>query len=143
MLAPMVDDMIAALKAVPLFKDVSDKDLVRVLDIAKEVGHPDGSTVVEEDSSGVGFHLILAGTAEILVAGAHVGNFGPGEYFGEMSLVDGKPRSASVVARDGLSTLVIPSWNFDGLMRQHPDMMRAMLVVLCDRVRRLEKNPRC
>jgi CRP/FNR family cyclic AMP-dependent transcriptional regulator len=143
MLLAMVDDRISALKAVPLFNDVSDKDLLRILDIAKEVSHPDDSTVVEEDSSAVGFHLILKGTADILVGGKHVGTFGPGDYFGEMSLVDGRPRSASVIAHDGLSTLVIPSWNFDGLMRQHPDMMRAMLIVLSDRVRRLEASPRC
>jgi CRP-like cAMP-binding protein len=138
----MTDDPLAALKAVPLFHDFSDRALSRVLEISKEVSHPAGKVVLEEDASAVGFHLILDGSAEISVAGKVVGTFGPGEYFGEMSLIDGKPRSASVTAATELRTLSIPAWNFDSLMMEHPEMMRAMLKVLCGRVRRLEASPR-
>jgi CRP/FNR family transcriptional regulator, cyclic AMP receptor protein len=138
----MTDDPIAALKAVPLFHDFSDRALNRVLEISKEVSHPPGKVVVEEDASAVGFHLILDGSAEISVDGKVVGTFGPGEYFGEMSLIDGKPRSASVTATTELRTLSIPAWNFESLMMEHPEIMRAMLKVLCERVRRLEASPR-
>jgi CRP-like cAMP-binding protein len=138
----MTDDPLAALKAVPLFHDFSDRALGRVVEISKEVAHPAGKVVLEEDASAVGFHLILAGSAEISVDGKVVGTFGPGEYFGEMSLIDGKPRSASVTAATELRTLSIPAWNFDSLMMEHPEMMRAMLKVLCGRVRRLEASPR-
>jgi CRP/FNR family cyclic AMP-dependent transcriptional regulator len=138
----MTDDPLAALRAVPLFAGFSDRALSRVLEISKQVSHPDGKVVLEEDASAVGFHLILAGNAEISVDGTVVGTFAPGEYFGEMSLIDGKPRSASVTAANGLHTLSIPSWNFEGLMMEHPEMMRAMLEVLCARIRRLEASPR-
>jgi CRP-like cAMP-binding protein len=138
---PMTDDPRVALRAVPLFEGFTDRALSRVLEISKEVSHPDGKVVVEEDASAVGFHMILSGNAEISVDGTVVGTFGPGQYFGEMSLIDGKPRSASVTATNALHTLSIPSWNFERLMIEHPEMMRAMLVVLCSRIRRLEASP--
>jgi CRP/FNR family transcriptional regulator, cyclic AMP receptor protein len=134
----MTEDRIEALRGVPLFSGFSEKDLHHVLEIAKEVSHPDGKMVVEEDASAVGFHLILAGTAEVLVGGKQVGTYGPGDYFGEMSLIDGRPRSASVIARDGLRTLVVAQWNFDALTRDQPEMLHSMLVELCERLRRLQ-----
>jgi CRP-like cAMP-binding protein len=133
----MSDEVVEALKRVPLFQGMSDKSLARVADIAKEVSHPAGKTVVEEDHSAVGFHLIVSGEAEATQGGKAIGTMGPGDYFGEMSLLDGKPRSASVVATTDLRTLAIPAWNFDRLLDENPEMMRALLVVLSERIRQL------
>jgi CRP/FNR family transcriptional regulator, cyclic AMP receptor protein len=133
-------ETIETLRAVPLFKAFSEKDLRRVLEIAKEVHHPDGKVVVEEDQSAVGFHLILAGEAEASTGGSVIRTIGPGDYFGEMSLIDGKPRSASVTARGEMVTLAIPVWNFNRLMDEHPEMMRAMLVALSERIRGLRES---
>lgn len=133
----MSDEVIAALKQVPLFQGMSDKELSRVAEISKEVSHPAGKTILEEDHSAVGFHLILSGEAEASQGGVAIGTMGPGAYFGEMSLIDGKPRSASVVAKGDLRTLAIPAWNFNRLLDDHPDMMRALLVALSERIRTL------
>jgi CRP-like cAMP-binding protein len=114
---------------------MSSKDLERVAAISKEVTHPAGKTVLEEDHSAVGFHLILSGEAEATQGGRSLGTMGAGSYFGEMSLIDGKPRSASVVAVGELRTLAIPAWNFNHLLDEHPAMMRALLVALCERIR--------
>ena len=65
---------------------------------------------------------------------------GPGDYFGEMSLIDGKPRSASVTAKGELHTLGIPAWNFNQLLDQNPEMMRALLVALSLRIRHLSED---
>ena len=137
----MSDESIAALKKVPLFRGMSDKALARVGEISKEVSHPAGKTVVEEDHSAVGFHLILSGEAEATQSGSVVSTMGPGDYFGEMSLIDGKPRSASVVAKTDLHTLAIPAWNFNRLLDENPDMMRALLVSLSERIRHM-RDPR-
>lgn len=133
----MSDDTKEALRAVPLFKDLSDKDLERVVSISKQVRHHDGKPIVEEDESAVGFHLILEGTAEASTGGNVVNTMGRGDYFGEMSLIDGKPRSATVTAKGEVTTLAIPTWNFNRLMDEHPEMMRALVLVLCDRIRNL------
>jgi len=133
----MSDEVVEALRQVPLFQGMSDKALTRVASITKEVSHPAGKTVVEEDHSAVGFHLIVSGEAEATQGGKAIGTMGPGDYFGEMSLLDGKPRSASVVAKTDLRTLAIPAWNFDRLLDENPEMMRALLVVLSERIRQL------
>ena len=137
-----MDDRIVALKAVPLFGGLSDKDLGMVIEIAKEVVHEEDRPVVEEDASGVGFHLILEGMAEVNVHGEVVATFRPGDYFGEMSIIDGKPRSATVTAAGGpVTTLAIPAWSFETLMNKHPSIMRALLTQLSSRVRAAE-SPR-
>lgn len=133
----MTDDLLT-LRAVPLFSEVSNRDLRRIMEIAKEVTHQAGHPIVEEDKEGVGFHLILAGTAEAIVGKTPVGTLGPGGYFGEMSLLDGKPRSATVIATTELRTLALPSWTFNQLLDKHPEIMRAMLVELCGRLRHVE-----
>ena len=132
--------VIEALRAVPLFKAFSDKDLVKLAGISKEVPHPAGKTVLEEDHSAIGFHLILSGEAEAIQGGTPVGTMRPGDYFGEMSLIDGKPRSASVVAKTDLVTLAIPAWNFERLLDDQPEMMRALLVALSERIRHLRDH---
>ncbi|HWL91592.1 MAG TPA: cyclic nucleotide-binding domain-containing protein [Actinomycetota bacterium] len=131
----MSDEAIEALKTVPLFKGMSDRGLRRVAEISKDVSHPAGKTIVEEDHSAVGFHLILSGQAEATQGGSVVRTMGPGDYFGEMSLIDGKPRSASVVAKGDLRTLAIPAWNFNRLLDDNPEMMRALLIVMSERIR--------
>ena len=136
----MSDEHIETLRQVPLFKGMSDRALKRVAEISKEVTHRDGKAVVEEDQSAIGFHMILTGQAEANQSGTIVSTMGPGDYFGEMSLIDGKPRSASVVARGELHTLAIPAWNFNRLLDENPDMMRAMLVAMSERIRRLRDD---
>jgi CRP-like cAMP-binding protein len=131
---------IEQLRSVPLFKELPDKALTHVLALTKEVLHSAGKQILEEDHSGVGFHLIVKGNATVNVGGSEVARFGPGDYFGEMSIIDGLPRSATVTAVDDVTTLAIASWDFEGLMEQHPSMMRAMLVELSGRIRQIEKT---
>jgi CRP/FNR family cyclic AMP-dependent transcriptional regulator len=131
---------IDALRGVPLFASMSDKDLRKILEISKEVTHEPGATVVEQDRSAVGFHLILRGSAQAEVAGRTAGSMGPGDYFGEISLLDGKPRSATVKATTELVTMAVPAWNFNQLLDKHPEMMRSLVTELCARLRRTEEH---
>jgi CRP/FNR family cyclic AMP-dependent transcriptional regulator len=134
----MNTDRIEALRAVPLFAGLSDKDLKRVLEVSKEVRHADGHVVLAEDATAVGFHMILEGQAIINVHGKDVATYGPGDYFGEMSIIDGKPRSASVTAKGDLVTLAIPAWDVERMMQTHPSIMRALLVALSARIREID-----
>jgi CRP/FNR family cyclic AMP-dependent transcriptional regulator len=134
----MADDRIATLRAVPLFSSLSDKDLKAILEIAKEVSLEAGHTILEQDASAVGFHLILEGEADIEVSGRHVATFGPGDYFGEVSLIDGKPRTATVKTKTPVHTLVVPSWSFNGLLDKYPAIAKELLLMLCGRLRNVE-----
>lgn len=129
---------IDVLRSVPLFSGLSDRELRKVRGISKEVTHEAGHVIVESDHSAIGFHLITNGTVDAAVGGEVVGKMGPGDYFGEMSLLDGKPRSATVTAATELKTIVIPSWSFNQMLDRHPEMMRALLVELCARIRQVE-----
>lgn len=120
---------------VPLFRDLSKKDLTRVLETAKETLHREGASVITEGRGGVGFHLITEGKAKVLRAGRTVATLGPGEFFGEMALVDDAPRSASVIAETDLSTVVISKWEFRPLLKHHPELAWKMIEHLVARVR--------
>jgi len=134
----MADDMIATLRAVPLFSSLSDKDLKAILEISKEVKLEAGHTIVEQEHSAVGFHLILEGEADIEVSGRHVSTFGPGDYFGEVSLIDGKPRTATVKTKTEMRSLVIPSWSFNAFLDRYPSIAKELLLMLCARLRNVE-----
>ena len=128
------------LRTVPLFRDLPDRTLEQILGMAKEVVHEAGKPILEVDRGGVGFHLILSGEASVSVSGDEVARFGSGDYFGEMSIIDGQPRSATVTAIDEVTTLAITAWDFEGLMERHPSVMRALLVELTARIREIEKT---
>lgn len=134
----MADDMLATLRSVPLFSSLSDKDLRAILEISKEVSMEPGHRIVEQDGSAIGFHLILEGEADIEISGRHVSTFGPGDYFGEVSLIDGKPRTATVTTKTAMRTLVIPSWSFNTVLDRYPSISKELLLMLCARLRAVE-----
>ncbi len=128
------------IRSVPLFSEFGDKDLQRVATIAKEVEFPAGKQIARQGESGVGFHMIVEGEASVSVDGATHASLGPGSYFGEMSLLDGGPRSATVAAASDLRTISLTSWDFNALLDQYPDLSRKLLVQLCRRLRLVERS---
>lgn len=128
-------EKLGLLGGVPLFSDLSRKDLQRILDTAKETSHQEGESVITEGRGGVGFHLITDGKAKVVRRGRTVATLGPGEFFGEMALVDDAPRSASVIAESDLGTMVISKWEFRPLVRSHPEIAWKMIEHLVARVR--------
>jgi CRP-like cAMP-binding protein len=67
-----------------------------------------------------------------------VATFGPGDYFGEVSLIDGKPRTATVRTKTAMRSLVIPSWSFNALLDRYPAIAKELLLMLCARLRNVE-----
>jgi len=133
-------DPIKMLSKVPLFEDLSRKDLQSFVGSSREVEFPAGRVIVEEGTSGVAFHLLLQGKAKVTVKGRTKALLKPGDYFGEISLLDGEPRSATVVAESPVRTLTIASWNFLSIIDRTPTIGRKLLQGLCRRIREIERS---
>jgi CRP-like cAMP-binding protein len=103
------------------------------------VEHAAGHDVVAEGDAGVALHLILDGQADVSVHGKGHGSLGPGDYFGEIAVIDGKGRSATVTSRTDLRAWAITHWKFNSILDQHPELARALLVGLCALVREAER----
>ena len=129
---------IERIRSVPLFSEFGDKDLQRVATIAKEVEFPAGKEIAKQGESGVGFHMIVEGEVSVSVDGTTHASLGPGSFFGEMSLLDGRTRSATVAATSDLKTISLTSWDFNALLDQYPELARKLLVELCRRLRSVE-----
>jgi len=133
-----VDDYIPKLRMVQLFESLSDEDLAEVAGAAKLMEFPTGAQVTKEGSTGVGFHLILDGRVSVTAGGVERATLGPGQYFGEMSLLDGEPRSATVTALTELRTFALASWDLMGLLSSDFDIARKIFAALSRRIRELE-----
>jgi CRP/FNR family transcriptional regulator, cyclic AMP receptor protein len=131
-------DMLEQLKTVPLFQGLGDKELKDVLAQSRVVEHDEGHDIVEAGAGSVGFHLILDGSASVTQGARTLGSLGPGSYFGEISVIDGKPRSATVTATSAVRTLSLPAWKFQPLLDAHPKLTRQILLGLCKTVRAAE-----
>jgi len=122
--------VVELLRSVPLFSTLADHDLSNVADRMKEVHFKAGTSVATQGESGVGFHLIVDGTAEVVKDGTRVTELRHGGYFGEIGLIDGGPRSATVTATSDLRTVSLVGWDFTPLL-DNPSFTRGLLMGLC------------
>ena len=123
---------------VDLFKDLSRSQLRKLAGAAKEVSHDAGRVVSTEGLGGLAFHYILEGTATVSREGRELRTLGPGDYFGEISMIDGRPRSATVTAVDALKVIAIPHGDFEAVIEDDPAFARQLLKTLCARLREAE-----
>jgi CRP/FNR family cyclic AMP-dependent transcriptional regulator len=135
-------DMLALLGKVPLFEGLSRRELESILAAGKQIVHGEGHDIVEEGATGVGFHLILEGEADVLVGGVPRAKLRAGSYFGEMSLLDGGPRSATVRTVTPVRTLALTSWAFMPLLDKSPSIARKLLLEMSKRLRKVEDSLR-
>jgi len=124
-----------SLRDIPLFADLSDRDRKRLAASMKEMSFAAGDEVVAQGKGGVGFFVILEGRARVTRDGEEVGMLGAGDYFGEMALIDGDDRTASVHADEPLRCAAMTSWIFRPFVKDHPDVAWALLTALVKRVR--------
>jgi len=134
------DDLKTRLAATDIFQGMSKRALGQLVKTGREVDHPDGAEVIVEGAGAVGFHLITNGKARVTSAGAVRRTLGVGDYFGEISVIDGKPRSASVEAVGALTTFVLDPYMLQILIRDNPDVAHTLLMVLCARLREAERR---
>ncbi|MGE0545130.1 MAG: Crp/Fnr family transcriptional regulator [Dehalococcoidia bacterium] len=129
-----------ALQQVQIFADVEATEIVWIARRAHRRRVPRGSTVLQQEDRGTTAFVIISGSADVLLESEDgrqfiVARLGPGDHFGEMSLLDGEPRSATVVATSDAELLVLTREAFLEELEQHPSLMRQMLVTLSRRIR--------
>jgi CRP/FNR family transcriptional regulator, cyclic AMP receptor protein len=129
-----------ALKRVPLLSGLKSRDLKRLAKIMSPRHFEAGETAVVQGKSGIGFFLILEGTAAVDVGGEDVRRLGPGDYFGEMALIDEGARTATVTAESELECLAMTAWNFKPWAEQRPEVTWAMLETTIKRLREAERR---
>jgi|SRR5213592_2944375 len=132
------DAIVELLRSVPLFSSLSDHDLSQVADRMKEVNFSEGTAVAKQGETGVGFHLVVDGTAEVSKDGAVMTQLRHGGYFGEIGLIDGGPRSATVTATSDMTTVSLVGWDFTPLLA-NPSFAKGLLLGLC-RIARQERG---
>ncbi|WP_328334764.1 cyclic nucleotide-binding domain-containing protein [Kribbella sp. NBC_00382] len=129
------------LAKVDLFAGLSKETLSDLISRGTTLTINPGAHATEQGSADAGLQVVLEGSAEVSVNGVDRAPLGPGDAFGEISLVDGLPRSATVVAGpDGLTTFALSSLAFMAVVRANPDVAEALLKGLAARVRLLESQ---
>jgi CRP-like cAMP-binding protein len=136
------DSKAARLEEVPLFEGCTRRQLRAVARIADVLEAPAGTVLTKSGDPGDAFFLILDGRVRVEVSARKRIRMGPGEFFGEMSLLDGGPRTATVAADTDVRVLVIARRDFSLLLTKVPDLGRNLLVVLVKRLRIAEQGPR-
>src|ERR1041385_486260 len=112
-------DHIEALALAPLFEGLEPSELARIADNVMEQEYGAGREIVVQGHDAAAFYLIVSGTAVVLVDGVERRVLGPGEYFGELSVLDTQPRTASVIAGEPPRALVITAWDFRPLLSEN------------------------
>jgi CRP/FNR family transcriptional regulator, cyclic AMP receptor protein len=116
------------LKQVPLFSGLSQRQLRQLAKGFRERQFKPGTEVVREGQmSGVGFFVIVDGTATVSAGGSEVALLGPGDHFGELALISERVRSATVTADGPLHCLVMQFWDFRQFAKQNPDVTWKLL----------------
>ena len=118
------------LAQVPLFSTCSRKDLQKLGKASDEIAVKAGKVLVEEGKPGHEFFLIVDGTAEVRRNNRKVATLGQGQFFGELSLLDRGPRSATVVAETDMTLLVLGQREFAGVIDEVPAMAHKLLAAL-------------
>jgi CRP/FNR family transcriptional regulator, cyclic AMP receptor protein len=123
------------LERVPLFSDFDRRDLQRLARSFRERTFAPGSTIASEGKSGAGFFVIEDGEASVTVHGSERGRLGPGDYFGEIALIDEGGRSASVTAETELRCYGLTAWEFRPLVERNASIAWKLLETMAKRLR--------
>jgi CRP/FNR family cyclic AMP-dependent transcriptional regulator len=132
--------VMAQLANVPLFSGCSQKDLQTVARAVKDIKHKAGTVVAREGDPGVGLFIITDGSTDVTVGGKRMAKLGPGDFFGEIALLDGGPRTATVTALTDIKLLGLTEWVFRGLMVEHPGIAVKTLQSMAGRLRTATKE---
>ena len=133
------------LQNVPIFAELSKRDLGRVAKIMVPRSAAAGDVIIKENDQAAGFFIISTGKVEVIRGDGTdhaetLNTLGPGDFFGEMALFEGFPRVATVKASEDSELLAMTRWDFTAEMKTHPEIAVSMLPVLVKRLREVETH---
>lgn len=142
---PAVGERTMTLKAVPFFTQLSDKELDAIRAVAAEKTYPKNAVVLTEGEMGDSLYMIMSGKVKVFI-GDEEGReiilkiLGPGAFFGEMSMIDKQPRSASVTTIEPSTFLVLTHAGFERCVEQQPRIGNLVMQMLAQRVREADRK---
>jgi CRP-like cAMP-binding protein len=136
------DRQTALLAAAPLLAGVDPDGLASVAARTVEVSFPAGGVIARQGDVGSGLFIIASGSVRVVRDGETIATLGAGEFFGELSVLDGQPRSAQVVAAEPTVCLALSTWEFEAVVRERPDVALAIMRGLAARLRGLTEAHR-
>jgi len=132
----------ALLSAARLFDGVDPDGMDRIAQVAIEVEFPADHIIARQGEIGTGFFVVVAGGARVVRDGEMVATIGPGDFFGELSVLDGRPRTAQVIANGPTTCLALAAWDFEAVLLEEPRVTLAILRTMATRVRDLTEADR-
>ena len=132
----------ARLERVPLFRGCSSEVLDRLAAVTSEFAFPDAAPIVQQGQVGNGLYIIVSGGARIIAGTDELARFGPDDFFGELSVIDQRPRAASAYALGETTCLALASWDLMAVLEQDPVLAVNLLKELAGRLREADAQLR-
>ena len=129
----------AVFASVPIFSALDSKELEAIAKAGKQQSYGAGQNIVEQGATGVGFFFVLDGDVEVRQKGKTLAKLGKGQFFGEMALIDGQPRTADVVAVGPTECFALSAWSFASLVKTEPKIALGVMKELVKRLRETDK----
>jgi CRP/FNR family transcriptional regulator, cyclic AMP receptor protein len=130
------------LAACPLFKGIDEAGLAALAGRAIQVDFPSGHVIARQGEIGTGFFVVISGRVRVVRDGSVIAHLGPGEFFGELSVLDRQPRNAMVAADEPTACLALASWDFEEVLLEQPALTLAILRGVAVRLRHATESVR-
>lgn len=127
--------VIPMLLEVPIFSSLDKKGLGSIVNSAAKKTYKEGTVIAKEGETAYSFFLILNGSVQVRRANKVLAKLERGQFFGEMALLDNKPRSADVIAMEETTCILLTSWGFSGAIASNPKIAQKILAEVVNRLR--------
>ena len=141
-MTPSLEHTTQLLSQTSLFAGIDADGLARIAGRMTELDVPADRVIARQGEIGTGFFVIVSGNVRVVRDGETLAELGPGDFFGELSVLDGKPRNAQVVTTEPTTCLALASWEFEAVVREQPSVALAILRELAGRLRDLTEMHR-
>jgi len=137
-----LDRRIQLLAGCPLFRGIDQEGLDVLAAKATQVDFPAGHVIARQGEIGTGFFVVIDGRVRVVRDGQVIATLGPGEFFGELSVLDRQPRNAMVAAEVPTTCLALASWDFEAVLLEEPRLTLAILRGVAERLRQATDSAR-